>query len=33
MVNYLYDLTRIEGHHDRFAQGAVVASRAISALL
>jgi malonyl-CoA decarboxylase len=33
MVNYLYDLSRIEGHHDRFAQGAVVASRAISALL
>jgi malonyl-CoA decarboxylase len=33
MVNYLYDLARIERHHDRFAQGEVVASRAISALL
>jgi malonyl-CoA decarboxylase len=33
MVNYLYDLTRIEGHHDRFAHGEVVASRAIKALL
>jgi malonyl-CoA decarboxylase len=33
MVNYLYDLARIEGHHDRFAQGTVVASRALSALL
>jgi malonyl-CoA decarboxylase len=33
MVNYLYDLARIERHHDRFAHGQVVASRAISALL
>jgi malonyl-CoA decarboxylase len=33
MVNYLYDLARIEGHHDRFAHGEVVASRAMSALL
>jgi malonyl-CoA decarboxylase len=33
MVNYLYDLARVERHHDRFAQGQVVASRAISALL
>jgi malonyl-CoA decarboxylase len=33
MVNYLYDLARIERHHDRFAQGEVVASRAILALL
>jgi len=33
MVNYLYDLGRIERHHDRFAHGEVVASRAISALL
>jgi malonyl-CoA decarboxylase len=33
MVNYLYDLARIERHHDRFAHGEVVASRAISALL
>jgi malonyl-CoA decarboxylase len=33
MVNYLYDLARVERHHDRFAHGEVVASRAISALL
>jgi malonyl-CoA decarboxylase len=33
MVNYLYDLARIEGHHDRFAHGEVVASRALSDLL
>jgi len=33
MVNYLYDLGRIERHHDRFAHGEVVASRAISDLL
>jgi malonyl-CoA decarboxylase len=33
MVNYLYDLARIERHHDRFAHGEVVASRAVSALL
>ena len=33
MVNYLYDLARIERHHDRFVHGEVVASRAISALL
>jgi malonyl-CoA decarboxylase len=33
MVNYLYDLRRIERHHDRFVRGEVVASRAISALL
>ncbi len=33
MVNYLYDLARIERHHDRFIRGEVVASRAISALL
>jgi malonyl-CoA decarboxylase len=33
MVNYLYDLARIERHHDRFANGEVVASRAVSALL
>ena len=33
MVNYLYDLARVERHHDRFGQGEVVASRAISALL
>ncbi len=33
MVNYLYDLSRIERHHDRFARGQVAASRAVSALL
>jgi malonyl-CoA decarboxylase len=33
MVNYLYDLDRIERHHDRFAHGEAVASRAISDLL
>ena len=33
MVNYLYDLGRVERHHDRFVQGTVVASRAISSLL
>lgn len=33
MVNYLYDLTRIETCHDRFVRGRVVHSRALSALL
>jgi malonyl-CoA decarboxylase len=33
MVNYLYDLGRIEHCHDRFVQGRVVHSRALSALL
>jgi malonyl-CoA decarboxylase len=33
MVNYLYDLARIETCHDRFVQGRVVHSRALSALL
>ncbi len=33
MVNYLYDPARIERHHDRLAQGDVVAGRTISALL
>jgi malonyl-CoA decarboxylase len=33
MVNYLYDLARIELHHDRFAHGKVAHSRAVSALL
>jgi malonyl-CoA decarboxylase len=33
MVNYLYDLSRIEQFHDRFVQGRVVHSRALSALL
>ena len=33
MVNYLYDLARIETCHDRFIRGRVVHSRALSALL
>jgi malonyl-CoA decarboxylase len=33
MVNYLYDLARIETCHDRFIKGQVVHSRAISSLL
>jgi malonyl-CoA decarboxylase len=33
MVNYLYDLSKVEQHHDRFAQGKVAHSRAVSALL
>jgi len=33
MVNYLYDLTKIELHRDRFGQGRVAHSRAVSALL
>jgi malonyl-CoA decarboxylase len=33
MVNYLYDLQRIETCHDRFVHGRVVHSRAVSALL
>ena len=33
MVNYLYDLSRIAHCHDRFVQGRVVHSRALTALL
>jgi malonyl-CoA decarboxylase len=33
MVNYLYDLGRIETYHERFAHGKVAHSRALSALL
>jgi malonyl-CoA decarboxylase len=33
MVNYLYDLARIELHHDRFVHGRAAHSRAVSALL
>ncbi len=33
MVNYLYDLARIEACHDRFVNGTVVYSRALSSLL
>lgn len=33
MVNYLYDLGRIDAHHERFVQGEVVSARAVSSLL
>ena len=33
MVNYLYDLGRVETCHERFLRGRVVHSRALSALL
>jgi malonyl-CoA decarboxylase len=33
MVNYLYDLDRIEASHDKFRRGSVARSRAVSALL
>ena len=33
MVNYLYDLDRIEAHHEQFIQGEVATSRAVLALL
>ena len=33
MVNYLYDLRRIEAHHEQFTQGHVACSRAVTALL
>ena len=33
MVNYLYDLEKIEAHHEQFIQGTVAQSRAIAALL
>jgi malonyl-CoA decarboxylase len=33
MVNYLYDLERIEANHEKFTQGEVSASRAVLALL
>jgi malonyl-CoA decarboxylase len=33
MVNYLYDLGKIEGHHEAFIQGEIVCSRGVSALL
>jgi malonyl-CoA decarboxylase len=32
MVNYLYDLARIEANHEHFKNGTVVCSRAIGAL-
>ena len=33
MVNYLYDLQKIEGHHEKFVQGEVACSRQVSGLL
>ena len=33
MVNYLYDLDRIEAHHEKFVLGSVAHSRAVSTLL
>ena len=33
MVNYLYDLHKIESHHEMFVQGEVAHSRALAALL
>jgi malonyl-CoA decarboxylase len=32
MVNYLYDLGRVESHHEKFVQGDVAQSRAVAAL-
>lgn len=33
MVNYLYDLSRIEAYHEDFTQGEIAASRAVASLL
>jgi malonyl-CoA decarboxylase len=33
MVNYLYDLARIEVHHEKFTRGEVAYSRSVAALL
>jgi malonyl-CoA decarboxylase len=33
MVNYLYDLQKIESHHEKFTRGEVAHSRAVAALL
>jgi malonyl-CoA decarboxylase len=33
MVNYLYDLEKVEAHHEQFTQGTVAYSRAIGTLL
>lgn len=33
MVNYLYDLNRVERHHEQFVDGDVACSRAVAALL
>ena len=33
MVNYLYDLQKVEAHHEKFTEGEVANSRAVAALL
>ena len=33
MVNYLYDLNRVERHHEQFVDGEVACSRPVAALL
>jgi malonyl-CoA decarboxylase len=33
MVNYLYDLRRVEAQHEAFTQGEVVHSRTVSSLV
>jgi malonyl-CoA decarboxylase len=33
MVNYLYELDRVEENHERFLRGEVVASRTVGQLL
>ena len=33
MVNYLYDLNKIEAHHEKFTEGEVAHSRAVATLL
>ena len=33
MVNYLYDLHKVESHHEKFVQGEVAQSRALASLL
>jgi malonyl-CoA decarboxylase len=33
MVNYLYDLGKVEAHHEKFVQGEVAQSRALASLL
>ena len=33
MVNYLYDLQKVESHHEKFVQGEVAQSRALASLL
>lgn len=33
MVNYLYDLDKVESHHEKFGHGEVAQSRAVASLL